>query len=251
MFEDCENKQPISSICVHFGDGDWIESKDQSEEGIRLIQTGNVGDGVFKNKEEKARYISEETFARLNCTEVLPGDILISRLPDPICRSCIIPEVQKAITAVDCTIVRLGEKILPEFFVGFTKTDMYSEQIATHTTGTTRKRISRANLGKVKIPVPEISMQEEFVFIAKQSDKSKFIELFSKTEKGVLSDVAMITMGQSPDGKTYYSTSNFNCIEFEAIKNEAGDNSFVMTPKRWIESTGAISIISKRRLPEA
>lgn len=39
---------------------------------------------------------------------------------------------------------------------------------------------------------------------------------------------------------------NFNCIEFEAIKNEAGDNSFVMTPKRWIESTGAVGIISKQ-----
>ena len=31
----------------------------------------------------------------------------------------------------------------------------------------------------------------------------------------------------------------FNCIEFEAIKNEAGDNGFVMTPKRWIETTNA------------
>ena len=39
---------------------------------------------------------------------------------------------------------------------------------------------------------------------------------------------------------------NFNCLEFEAIKNEAGDNGFVMTPKRWIESTGAIGIISKQ-----
>ena len=39
---------------------------------------------------------------------------------------------------------------------------------------------------------------------------------------------------------------NFNCLEFEAIKNEAGDNGFVMTPKRWIESTGGIGIISKQ-----
>ena len=40
--------------------------------------------------------------------------------------------------------------------------------------------------------------------------------------------------------------SNFNCLEFEAIKNDAGDNSFVMTPKRWIELTGAIGIVSKQ-----
>ena len=39
---------------------------------------------------------------------------------------------------------------------------------------------------------------------------------------------------------------NFNCLEFEAIKSEAGDNGFVMTPKRWIETTGAVGIVSKQ-----
>ena len=39
---------------------------------------------------------------------------------------------------------------------------------------------------------------------------------------------------------------NFNCLEFEAIENEAGLNSFVLTPKRWIEKTEAIGITSKQ-----
>ena len=38
----------------------------------------------------------------------------------------------------------------------------------------------------------------------------------------------------------------FNCIDFEAIKSEAGNNSFTMTPKKWIRETGAIGIISKQ-----
>lgn len=38
---------------------------------------------------------------------------------------------------------------------------------------------------------------------------------------------------------------NFNCIEFEAIKSEAGTNSFVLTPKRWVETTNAIGIVTK------
>ena len=37
----------------------------------------------------------------------------------------------------------------------------------------------------------------------------------------------------------------FNPIEFEGFRNQAGLNSFVMTPKRWIENTKAIGIISK------
>ncbi|MCB0397445.1 MAG: KilA-N domain-containing protein [Flavobacteriales bacterium] len=37
----------------------------------------------------------------------------------------------------------------------------------------------------------------------------------------------------------------FKPLEFEGFRKQAGLNSFVMTPKRWIESTGAIGIISK------
>lgn len=39
--------------------------------------------------------------------------------------------------------------------------------------------------------------------------------------------------------------SNFKGIEFDAFRNESGSNSFSLTPKRWIETTNAIGIISK------
>lgn len=38
---------------------------------------------------------------------------------------------------------------------------------------------------------------------------------------------------------------NFNRVEFDAFKNEAGANSFVLTPQKWIDKTNAIGIISK------
>lgn len=38
---------------------------------------------------------------------------------------------------------------------------------------------------------------------------------------------------------------NFKGIEFDAFKNEAGANSFSLTPQKWIETTNAIGIISK------
>jgi hypothetical protein len=37
----------------------------------------------------------------------------------------------------------------------------------------------------------------------------------------------------------------FNSIEFDGFKNQAGSNSFSLTPKRWIEATHAIGIVSK------
>ena len=38
---------------------------------------------------------------------------------------------------------------------------------------------------------------------------------------------------------------NFKPIEFDGIRSQAGLNSFVLTPKQWIESTSAIGITSK------
>lgn len=39
--------------------------------------------------------------------------------------------------------------------------------------------------------------------------------------------------------------SDFKPIEFEGFKNQAGANAFTMSPKKWIESTNAIGIMSK------
>lgn len=175
MFGECQRKEKLSSLCETFIDGDWIESKDQSEDGIRLVQTGNVGYGYFKDKEDKSRYISEETFNRLHCTEIFAGDILVSRLPDPIGRACIIPEgIGRMITAVDCSIIRLKDVILPEYFISYTMTSTYSAQINEVTTGTTRRRVSRANLGNVLVPCPSLEAQRQFVAISQQADKSKY-----------------------------------------------------------------------------
>lgn len=38
---------------------------------------------------------------------------------------------------------------------------------------------------------------------------------------------------------------NFNRVEFDAVKGEAGTNAFVMTPQKWITATGAVGIVSK------
>ena len=38
---------------------------------------------------------------------------------------------------------------------------------------------------------------------------------------------------------------DFKLVEFDQFKNEAGANAFVMSPQKWIKSTGAIGLISK------
>ena len=44
--------------------------------------------------------------------------------------------------------------------------------------------------------------------------------------------------------ETLYN-SDFNRVEFDAFRSQAGLNSFVMTPQKWADATGAIGIVSK------
>jgi type I restriction enzyme S subunit len=167
--ENWKNKR-LKEICSLFTDGDWIVSNNQAPDGIRLIQTGNIGEGEFRNKDNHRRYISEEKFSELNCTEVFQGDCLISRLPDPVGRACLIPDLKgRMITVVDCTIIRFYDhEIVPKYFVYFSQTKQYQDQIEKLTTGTTRKRISRKNLGNVFVPIPPLSEQQRIVALLDQ-----------------------------------------------------------------------------------
>ena len=163
MKEGWRNKR-IDEITYLITDGDWIESRHQSDDGFRLIQTGNIGRGIFKSKDDKPHFISETTFKELSCTEIFEGDCLISRLPDPVGRSCLIPNIgNRMITAVDCTILRFKKEIMPPFFVYYTQSNRYSKEIEGNVTGATRKRISRKNLEKIQVPIPPLSEQQRIV----------------------------------------------------------------------------------------
>ena len=155
----------FKDVCSSISDGDWIEKKDQSLSGIRLIQTGNIGVGKFIPKNESQKYVSEETFNRLRCTEIFEGDILISRLPNPLGRSCILPKMDKrCITAVDCSILRIKEKlVLPDFFIYYTQSNDYFSKIDAESSGSTRARITRKKLEETLIPVPSLSEQQRIV----------------------------------------------------------------------------------------
>lgn len=169
----------IKDVSFVLEDGDWIESKDQALEGIRLIQTGNIGIGNFKNRLEKARYISEYTFKKLKCTEIFEGDCLVSRLPDPIGRACLLPITDsKMITGVDCAIIRFDDKlIIPNWFIYFTQSVQYQKQIDIQSGGATRQRISRKNLALINLPLPQIEEQNQIISLIEQTfsaiDKAK------------------------------------------------------------------------------
>lgn len=181
-------KQLVTNIKSLFKDGDWIESKDILESGIRYLTSGNVGEGYYKEQGES--YISKETFDKLRCLEVYPGDLMISRLNLPVGRACIVPDKYPIyVVAVDNVILRPDNIYSKKFLLYIMNTDGYAKEAELISRGTTMKRISRSLLGEIKIAVPNLTEQNK---IAEFLDKkcAEIDSITSKIEKqiGLLKD---------------------------------------------------------------
>ena len=178
LVELAENKKS------QFDDGDWVESEYIISQGVRLIQTGNIGIGQFKDKGNK-KYISEDSFNKLNCKEVLEGDLLVCRLAEPAGRACIMPNIgeYKVITSVDVSIFRGNPEVVNRVFLSqlFT-TNSWFQKVIEKVGGTTHKRISRGALGKIEIEIPTSDEQRAIAKILSDMD-AEITQLESKKEK--------------------------------------------------------------------
>jgi len=167
-------------------DGDWIVAKNMDPDGeVRLIQLADIGKGEFLDRSSK--FIRSEKFRELNCTALQENDVLISRMADPIGRACLLPKLeQKAITAVDVTIVRTDKAIADPIYIKYLcNTQYFFEQAQVAATGTTRSRITRKNLEKIKIPLPPLAEQWRIVEILDQADalRKKRADADAKAER--------------------------------------------------------------------
>lgn len=153
-------------------DGDWVETKDQGGSDYRLLQVSNVGVGAFRET-GTFRGITRETFQRLRCTEVRPGDILISRMPHPIGRAWFVTElVHPAVTAVDVAILTPDESTIDGRYLAYYLNSPYNlSYAAVRATGTTRSRIARRVLEQFPVPLPPFEDQGTIVALLASYDE--------------------------------------------------------------------------------
>ena len=187
-----------------FLDGDWIESKDISSDGIRYITTGNVGEGAYK--EQGAGFISEETFHALGCTEVYEGDILVSRLNNPIGRACVVPDLGgRVVTSVDNVIFRPDSKFDKKFIVYLFSSEEYFKHTSNLARGATMQRISRGLLGNIRVVAPLFEEQTQIArFLDHETaridalieEQQRLIELLKEKRQAIISHA--VTKGLDP-----------------------------------------------------
>lgn len=182
-----------------FVDGDWVESKDQDPEGdVRLIQLADVGDGEYIDKSD--RFLTSDKAQALRCTFLQPGDVLVARMPDPIGRACIFPGDSKpSVTVVDVCIIRPDpQKHDARWLMHCLNGPACRNQIAGYATGTTRSRISRGNLGKIRIPLPPLAEQQRIAEILDKVDALRARRRSALTQVDTFIQSMFLTMFGDP-----------------------------------------------------
>ena len=118
------------------------------------------------------------------CT-VQRGDVLFNRTnsKELVGKTCVYNRDDMMVLAGFVIRVRVNERILPEFLVAFLNTDFSKQMLL----GMCKTAIGQANINakemqNIGLYIPPIALQEQFVDLKKQTDKSKlFAELFAQS----------------------------------------------------------------------
>ena len=155
----------LRSVSSKFSDGPFgsdLKSEHYVSEGVRVIRLQNIGVGNLIDNDQA--YISEEHFAELSKHRCLPGDVIVGTMGDPNLRAMILPDsIPQALNKADCVQIRVNPKICNNQFICWLVNMPQTLQLASGMIhGQTRARINMGRLAELEVPIPPLSLQEEF-----------------------------------------------------------------------------------------
>ena len=146
------------------------------EEGITLIRSMNVHNGLFEYKE--LAHISDEQATKLDNVVIEENDVLLNITGASVARSCVVPsKILPARVNQHVCIIRCKKCINPEFLNKLLIDDNYQDLLwSIAGAGATREAITKQQVENLQIIMPPIELQIEFMRFCNQVDKSKFID---------------------------------------------------------------------------
>lgn len=141
--------------------GSNLKSSDYVSEGVRVIQLQNIGDAEFKD--EYKIFTSEEKADELLSNNIYPGDIILSKMGDPVGRACLIPDTHpRYVMCSDGIRLVVNEKKFSKYFIYLLiNSNGFRALVERSATGSTRKRIGLDDLKKLPLVVPKLREQQK------------------------------------------------------------------------------------------
>lgn len=166
--------------------GSDLKSSDYTDEsGVRIIQLQNIGDGSFLNSYKI--FTSEEKADQLIGCNIYPGELILSKMGDPVTRTCIIPDFHdRYLMASDgIRLVPDKTKFDKKFVLEFINFELFRNIAIAHSTGSTRQRIGLGDLKKLPFVCPPLPEQQKIATILSTWDKAidKLTQLIATKEQ--------------------------------------------------------------------
>lgn len=152
---------PLSSIVSDMADGPFGSNLKTehyiSEKQVRVVQLSNIGDDGWHDSNTK--YTSFTHASTLSRCIIPTGSVLIAKMM-PAGRAIICPNIDSQyILGSDVVRITCNTKVEPKYFVYYTKSKLYLEQISDYTQGSTRQRTSISKLKTMQIVIPPAKEQ--------------------------------------------------------------------------------------------
>ena len=141
--------------------GSNLKSSDYVDDGVRIIQLQNIGDGEFWN--DYRIFTSQEKADELLSNNIYPGDIILSKMGDPVGRACLIPEHHnRYVMCSDGIRLVVDEKVNSKYFVySLVNSPAFRSTVEKTATGSTRKRIGLDELKNLPMLLPSKAEQQK------------------------------------------------------------------------------------------
>ncbi|MBU5429708.1 restriction endonuclease subunit S [Kineothrix sp. MSJ-39] len=161
------------------------------EEGITLIRSMNVHNGLFEYRE--LAHISDEQAAKLDNVAIEENDVLLNITGASVARSCVVPnKILPARVNQHVCIIRCKEYINPVFLNKLLIDDNYQDLLwSVAGAGATREAITKQQVESLQIIMPPVELQNEFMRFCNQVDKSKVAVQKALDETQLLFDSLM------------------------------------------------------------
>ncbi len=159
LIDTADKKVKWSFIGGPFGSN--LKSSDYVDEGIRIIQLQNIGDAEFFD--DYKIFTSKEKADELLANNIYPGEIILSKMGDPVGRACLIPDnCSRYVMCSDGIRLVVDEKIFSKYFIYILINSVQFRVLVEKTaTGSTRKRIGLDDLKKLPMVVPPRKEQQK------------------------------------------------------------------------------------------
>lgn len=158
--------------------GSNLKTTDYTPDGIQIIQLQNIGDGKFID--ESVVYTSIAKAEELKSCNIYAGEIILSKMGDPVARACLMPsKASRYLMASDGIRLVVDEKRYDKKFVfNYINSKYFRNRAIDISTGSTRQRIGLLDLKGLKFIKPPLSEQKKIATALSDLD-----ELISNLDK--------------------------------------------------------------------